>query len=185
MARFEKKYAGERRQAMFRAHFEHDITYAEIARRAKSGELVKDDPFDIPPQYVGELCRAEKDRRAGRYDSPLAEKPHRDSIEQLRRGCIGAADDLLTDYRAMTRKKPGQADPKRLAEIIKMVLLAASIPAPNEEAPLAPGQQKDGKRPSGERIRHGETGALLRAMQDEAKNGESPAETGLSEAAAS
>jgi hypothetical protein len=61
--------------------------------------------------------------------------PHRDAIEELRRGCIGVAEDLMTDLRAVSSRKPRDLDPKRLQEAIKAVALAAAIPARDERAP--------------------------------------------------
>jgi len=136
---FQAKYAGQRRQEIFRARFELGLPYEEIARRAREGELIFSDPFEISWQYVGNLCRAEEKRRAGRFDSKLADKPHRDAVEELRRGCIGVAEDILIDLRATSQKHPERADPKRLQEAIKAVALAASIPARDEPAPPAKG----------------------------------------------
>jgi hypothetical protein len=177
MPRPEIIYTHARKRAIFKARFEWDWGYQEIETSAVKGELIPGDPFPAKWQRIGKLCREEEARRRGKYDSQLAEKPHRDAIEVLRRAVIGVADHLLTD---LMNTKACEVDPKRLQEAIKAVTLAASIPAPNEEAPLAPGQQKDGKRPSGERVR---TGTLLAAMRQETRNGESPTEAGLSESA--
>jgi hypothetical protein len=110
---FVKKYAGAQRQAIFKARFEHHLSYTEIARRAVSGELTPGEPWQINWQYIGKLCREEEHRRAGRFTSNLANMPHRDAIEELRRGCIGVAEDLMTDLRAISSRKPRDLDPKR------------------------------------------------------------------------
>jgi hypothetical protein len=132
---FVKKYAGAQRQAIFKARFEHHLSYTEIARRAVTGELTPGEPWQINWQYIGKLCREEEHRRAGRFTSNLANMPHRDAIEELRRGCIGVAEDLMTDLRAISSRKPRDLDPKRLQEAIKAVALAAAIPARDERAP--------------------------------------------------
>jgi hypothetical protein len=126
---FVKKYAGAQRQAIFKARFEHHLSYTEIARRAVSGELTPGEPWQINWQYIGKLCREEEHRRAGRFTSNLAKMPHRDAIEELRRGCIGVAEDLMTDLRAISSRKPRDLDPKRLQEAIKAVALAAGVAA--------------------------------------------------------
>jgi hypothetical protein len=166
---FQAKYAGQRRQEIFRARFELGLPYEEIARRAREGELIFSDPFEISWQYVGNLCRGEEKRRAGRFDSRLADMPHRDAVEELRRGAIGVAEDILVDLRATSQKHPERADPKRLQEAIKAIALASSIPARHEPAPAAklpkihaprvvtePSTSGTGKLPS-------RTGALMRA----------------------
>lgn len=175
MTAFKKKYAGERRQAMFRAHFEHDITYSEISRRAATGQLVPGDPFTIPPQYVGELCRQERDRRAGQFSSPLADKPHRDAVEDLRRRAIGIADYMSTDMLAIARKHPERVDPKRAQELARLVTYISSIPAASGEPTAA----AEPRKPA-DRIR-GKMGALLAAAQAETQNGEGPRDGGPSE----
>jgi hypothetical protein len=179
MPPFKKKYAGERRQAMFKAHFDDEITYSEISRMAAAGQLIPGDSFTIPPQYVGELCRAERERRAGQFVTPLAAMPHRDAVEELRRRALGIADYLSTDAMAIARKTPAKLDVKRAQELAKLVTFVSTIPARNEDAPLAPGKTVDGKRPSGEKIR-GRMGALLAAAQAEAQNGEGPPDDGPS-----
>jgi hypothetical protein len=172
MAPFERKLTAPRRKAIFTARLEHNVQLKEIVRRAKTGELIPGDPFDITLEYVSRLCVQEQRRRAGRYESPLADKPHRDAVELLRRGCIGVADMIVTEMLETGRKRPKDLDPKRLQEAIKAATMAAALPAPNEDAPLAPGQTRDGKRSSGERVRGGETGALMRALRDGARNGD-------------
>jgi hypothetical protein len=126
---FERRYAGEQRQAIFRARFELAMTYQEIERRAASGELVEGQPFPISWQVIGNLCRQEERRRRGRFDSKLADMPHRDAIEELRRAALGVAEDLMVDLRAISEKRPRDVDPKRLQELIKATSLAASLRA--------------------------------------------------------
>lgn len=164
MPKFEKKYAGERRTAIFRARFELDQTYKAISQQARTGELVPGDKFEIPPEYVGKLCREEEKRRAGRFTSPLADKPHRDAIEELRRGLIAAAEDMLSDFRSIARKTPAKADPVRGRQIVAMVREASSLPIRKDEAPPAPGQQRDGQT-NGPKTRTGPGGQLLAAMR--------------------
>jgi hypothetical protein len=162
MPPFERKYTAERTKAIYRARFEHGCTHNEIARRAQAGELVPGDPFKVPVGYVGKLCRAEEQRRALRFRSPLADKPHRDAIEELRRGLIAAADDMLSDYRALAKRKPANADPARGREIARLIREAAAIPTPKTDTPQAPGQRRDGQREGGE-TRGGTAGSLLTA----------------------
>jgi hypothetical protein len=80
---------------------------------------------------------------------------------------------------AAPASSPAKLDVKRAQELAKLVTFVSTIPARNEDAPLAPGKTVDGKRPSGEKIR-GRMGALLAAAQAEAQNGEGPPDDGPS-----
>jgi hypothetical protein len=108
---FERRYAGNQRKAVFKARFELDLAYVEIERRARNGTLIPGEPFDIGWQVIGNLCRKEAERRRGRFDSKLADMPHRDAIEELRRAALGVAEDLMVDMRATSQKKP-RASPR-------------------------------------------------------------------------
>jgi hypothetical protein len=96
---------------------------------------VEGQPFPISWQVIGNLCRQEERRRRGRFDSKLADMPHRDAIEELRRAALGVAEDLMVDLRAISEKRPRDVDPKRLQELIKATSLAASLPSRDEPAP--------------------------------------------------
>lgn len=169
MRPFEKKYTPTRLQAVYRARFEQRMTLKRIMAKAAAGELVPGDPFTCEITYLSRLCAAEERRRTGRYESPVADKPHRDAIEQLRRGCITLADRLLTDLEARKPKDhlDARARARALQEAIRAVTMASAMPARNEDAPLAPGKQKNGVRPSG-RVYGGGVGALLEAARGEA-----------------
>ena len=67
-------------------------------------------------------------RRAGRAAS-LADEPHRDAIEKLRRRAVGAADGLLDSYEDELRRRPGKAEPERLRQIVRVIREAAALPA--------------------------------------------------------
>jgi hypothetical protein len=138
MAAFERKYAGERLRAILAARFDKGLSFPEISKRAKAGELVPDDPFEISTGYLGKLCAREAKARELRFTSPLADKPHRDAIEELRRGLVAAADDMLTDYRNVAKKTPAKADPGRGREIARLIREAAAIPAQKEDTPPKP-----------------------------------------------
>jgi hypothetical protein len=124
-------------------------TYPRIVELAAKGEIVAGDPFEIPAEYVGDLCRREEKRRAGRYSSPVADKPHRDAIEELRRGLMSAADDMLTDFRAVAKRTPAKADPERGRQIARLLREASAIPIPKADTPSAPGAKRDGHREGG------------------------------------
>jgi hypothetical protein len=164
MAAFERKYAGERLRAILAARFDKGLSFPEISKRAKAGELVPDDPFEISTGYLGKLCAREAKARELRFTSPLAEKPHRDAIEELRRGLVAAADDMLTDYRNVAKKTPAKADPGRGREIARLIREAAAIPAQKEDTPEKPGHKTNGKQTEGP-TRSGTGGALLDAMR--------------------
>jgi hypothetical protein len=162
---FERRYAGEQRQAIFRARFELAMTYQEIERRAASGELIEGQPFPISWQVIGNLCRQEERRRRGRFDSKLADMPHRDAIEELRRAALGVAEDLMVDLRAISEKRPRDVDPKRLQELIKATSLAASLPSRDEPAP-APRVPNDRLIPGAGMTDGAKTGAMMRAHRE-------------------
>jgi hypothetical protein len=174
MAAFERKYAGERLRAILAARFDKGLSFPEISKRAKAGELVPDDPFEISTGYLGKLCAREAKARELRFTSPLAEKPHRDAIEELRRGLVAAADDMLTDYRNVAKKTPAKADPGRGREIARLIREAAAIPAMREDTPQKPGHKTNGQTTEGQ-TRHGPAGQLLAAMR--AHNNTPPTET--------
>jgi hypothetical protein len=163
---FERKYAGNQRKAIFRARFEYDLAYTEIEKRAKNGTLIPGEPFDIGWQTIGNLCRKEGERRRGRFDSKLADIPHRDAIEELRRAALGVAEDLMVDMRATSQKKPGDVDPKRLQELIKATNLAASLPTRTEAAP-APKLPVDRDRAGAGGGDGARTGAMMRAHREQ------------------
>jgi hypothetical protein len=166
MAPFDRKYSPTRMKAIYRARFELGLSYPEIAKKAQAGEIVAGDPFEIGAYYVGECCRKEEKRRALRFTSPLADKPHRDAIEELRRGLIAAADDMLTELRG---RKPANVDPERARQIARLVREASAIPIPKADIPAKPGEHRDGQREGGI-TRHGQAGSLLAAHRGNRSN---------------
>lgn len=169
MAPFDRKLSAEQRKLIYQARFEHGQTYTQITRRVLAGELGAGEPVQISPDYVGRICRAEEKKRHLRFSSPLADKPHRDAIEELRRGLIAAADDMLTDYRRLAKRSPAKADVARGREIARLIREAAAIPAKKEDTPAAPGQKTNGTQTEGP-TRSGVGGALLTAMRQSATN---------------
>jgi hypothetical protein len=165
---FERRYAGNQRKAVFKARFELDLAYVEIERRARNGTLIPGEPFDIGWQVIGNLCRKEAERRRGRFDSKLADIPHRDAIEELRRAALGVAEDLMVDMRATSQKKPGDVDPKRLQELIKATSLAASLPTRTEQAPQ-PKLPSDKDAPGAGGADGVRTGAMMRAHREQVR----------------
>jgi hypothetical protein len=166
MAPFDRKYSPTRMKAIYRARFELGYSYPEIAKKAQAGEIVAGDPFEIGAYYVGECCRKEEKRRALRFTSPLADKPHRDAIEELRRGLIAAADDMLTELRG---RKPANVDPERARQIARLVREASAIPIPKADIPAKPGQHREGHREGGI-TRSGQAGSLLAAHRGVSRN---------------
>lgn len=161
MPAFQRKVTAEQRKAIFQARFEHGHTYAEVHRRATEGEL-DCGKVDVSLDYIGRLCRNEEKRRALRFRSPLADRPHRDAIEELRRGLIAAGDDMLTELRG---RKAKDQDPERARQIARLVREASAIPIPKADTPLAPGAKQDGRR-EGAETKGGTAGSLLSAHRN-------------------
>src|SRR5690349_4839133 len=106
MAPFERRYDAAKRRAIYEARFVKGLSYKRIARAAADGDLADVGAFEIGEYYIGELCRKEEKRRAGKTESALAEKPHRDAIEVLRRRLIAAADAMANEYERSATKSP-------------------------------------------------------------------------------
>jgi hypothetical protein len=176
MKAFQRKYSATKIHAIHEARFAKNLSYRQIVNLAKTGELVAGEPFDIGIEYVGELCRAENKRRAGKVESALADKPHRDAIEILRRRLISTADSMVRYYEEQAKKKPQDFDAAKFRQVIACAREAASLPAPKEDKPPAPGQSQDGRRRD-EQTRTGPAGALLAAMRGHNTSSPEPSTT--------
>lgn len=164
MAPFERKYSAAAIQAIHDARFARNLTYKRIQSLARTGELVPGEQFDISTEYIGELCRKENQRRAGKVESRLADRPHKDAIEVLRRRMISAADSISKHYDELAAKNPAKVDVARGREITRLVREAIALPGPKDETPNAPGTKVNGHQNEGP-TRSGEAGSLLNAMR--------------------
>lgn len=175
MAKFRRKYTTDQRKAIFAARFDRGETYAHIAKLAATGELIPGQPFTIGPEYLGEICREQEARRVGKVESPLADKPHRDAVEVLRRRMISVADNLSDDLEKLASKKPDKVDPERARQVARLLREVASIPSPKEETPRAPGSNAGGQRQDSQ-TRGGAAGALLAAHRATTRQSQDQAE---------
>lgn len=173
---FKRVHSDARRHAVTIARVDKHWPISRILAAAAAGDLVPGDPFKITAGYVSELARREVERRAKTEESPLANAPHRDAVETLRRRCVSSADKLLTSFDRILDKDPEKADPERLRQIVRVVREAAALPERKDETPRAPGSAQGGPRTE-QASRHGEAGRLIAAMRQADTNGHSePAE---------
>jgi hypothetical protein len=91
MKPWEAKYTGDQWRAIYDARFAKDLTYARIADLAADGTLTGE-PFEIGAMYIGEKCRAEKKRRAGKHKRPIADLATKDSNEFMRASLLNLWD---------------------------------------------------------------------------------------------
>lgn len=176
---FTKKYSDAERAAITYAYEDRQIRPASrVVELAASGELThqgeKVPPFETNANTVRDFARDLRKKRRGERTSQLADQPPRDAIEQLRRRLVNAADALLLDYEDDVKRKPGDADPERLRQIVRVVREAAHLPGPNDPRPVPPGAKRDGKREGGE-TKGGPAGAIIRAAQEARASAPAPA----------
>jgi hypothetical protein len=147
MPPFTAKYTDEQREAVAQAYEDRGIRPARRIRElAQAGELTwKGEPleaFDMPEPsilcYAGNLRR----KRAGKVKSTLADLPHRDAVESLRRRLLAAADQHLIDYEKAQKKPGAKPDPELLRQIARATREIAAMPGPKEPKPVAPGQRR-------------------------------------------
>jgi hypothetical protein len=150
MRPFEQRYNAATKRAIYDARFARGLSYKRIATLAQDGELIPGETLPIGHEYVGQLCRKEAERRAGKTESALADKPHRDAVEILRRRMIAAADAMSAEYERVATKHPEKADPERGRLIARLLREAAALPAQKADTPLAPGANANGQREGAE-----------------------------------
>lgn len=161
---FDEKFTDEQRDACAIAYVD-GATAKDVAQAAADGRLRYRgktlEPFEIKPSYIGSLGQRERKRRQGRSDSKVAELPHRDALEVLRVRSIAAADALLAAYEKTIAKRPENADPERLRQILRVQLEASRLPGPtNARTPSNGTRDENGKQQP--RTTGGVAGALLR-----------------------
>lgn len=143
------KYSDDEKAACVAAYLDRGIRPARrIAELGARGELQHNGrnlpAFTIDAQYISHLCGIERRKRAGRTQSRVADKPHRDAIDILRKRCIAAADALLADYEKQVKRKPETASVKRLMDILAVLTRAAAMPTKDDPRPATPGQRIPG-----------------------------------------
>lgn len=178
---FTRKYGPEQWAAVFDARFARGLTYPRIAELAASGELIPGAPFPIDVAYLGDKCRAEQRRRQGKGPSALAAMAPADAVEHMRQRLVALVESELD---ASTREKHGKRDPKRLADLARVIRDIAAIPGPKDARPdKAAGSHTAGQARTADAPKTGVVGALMQSFREQARNDESPAEAGLSNGA--
>lgn len=159
MTAFDRKYSDAQYEAIWDAHFARGLRYDRIAQLAADGQLTKDEPFEIQARYVGDLCRAEKKRRAGKNRSKLAELGHTESNDAMRAALLNLWD---SERIIVERQKPGDRDLARIEHMAKVALAITRLPAAKDTRPRNPAtRDENGER--GERLAGGPGGLLLAA----------------------
>jgi hypothetical protein len=160
MKPWEAKYTGDQWRAIYDARFAKDLTYARIADLAADGTLTGE-PFEIGAMYIGEKCRAEKKRRAGKHKRPIADLATKDSNEFMRASLLNLWD---TERVELERQKPGKRDLARLEQLAKLSITIARIPGQKDLAPKNPAtRNQDGRREP--QLVGGTAGDLINAMR--------------------
>jgi hypothetical protein len=166
MPAFDEKFCDEQRDAAAHARVELGMTYRRIVELAADGQLEhrgrKVDPFKISPEYVKDLANKLVRQRAGKTPSKLADRPHHDAVEILRRRTVACADALLEEYEKTLRKRPQEAEPKRLREIVDLIRYLSQLSPAQRATSTA---TRDEKAPD---PRRGSVGVLLREVRGEA-----------------
>lgn len=150
-------YTDEQRDAVETATLDRGLSGAEVARRARAGDLRPGlAPFDIPDNTVRDMKRKAKRRRGGHEKTGLTDVPHADAIDALRKRLISAADNELTwveQLQKTARKTSTTGDTneanaaagrraERLRQVARAVREAAAIVVPNDNAkPVRTGQR--------------------------------------------
>jgi hypothetical protein len=177
MKAFQPKYSPAQWQAIYDARFARGLEYSRIATLAIEGELTGE-PFEITATYIGEKCRHERKRRAGKNRRPIADLATKDANDFMRQSLLNLWDSERVE---LERQKPGKRDVARLEQLAKTAIVIARIPGQKDLAPKNPAnRQEDGRRAP--ELRGGTAGALLKALHattppDEPDEPEAPAAT--------
>lgn len=139
MPAFTRKWPEETYEACFAHKRRHGLSMEATAKAAAAGEIPGLEPTPIPVKTLYSHKREMDAKELGRIASPIAEKPARDAVEELRRRIVSAADGML---RVEERRAPEKRSAKRLSEIAQLVKMAAAIPDQREPAPRLPGHRK-------------------------------------------
>lgn len=135
---FRAKYSAEQRAAAVRAVLEYQLSYREASRRAHRGELpgAPDDlpAFDMGPEYLGDLVRAEKQRRG--VQERAASSP-----EEIMRETLGVlAERLDREVRKLQKRRRVTGDEitglaKAGREVASLARAVHGLPQPRVGGP--------------------------------------------------
>lgn len=161
---WDRKYTDEQREAVAVARVDGGRTAQRVAEMAAAGELMHRGeqlaPFTIPANTVYDFARKLERARRGENVSKVAELPHRDALEVLRRRLVNVGDSIVAALEKQAAKDPANVDLERLRQAGRVVVELGRIPAATEPRPSAQTKAADGRRDAP--TRGGPAGALLR-----------------------
>lgn len=177
VAAFVEKYTPAQREAAALAYEDRKVRPARrVSELAAAGALEHNGqplaPFKMPVNTVRDLVRDLRKRRAGLKSSELAKQPPRDAVEALRRRLVNLADRELAHEE---KRKPGDVEPEKLRQLVRVVRELAALPGPADPRPPAPGQRQNGQR-NGAETKGGLAGDILAAHRADT-NGSATAQT--------
>jgi len=168
---WDAKFTAEQKEAAALARVDGHRTARRVAEMAAAGELThRGEPvgaFDISSNYVNQLGERLKRTRRGETVSKLAEMPHRDAIEVLRRRLVSVGDAVLTALEKQAEKEPAKLDLERLRQAGRVVVELGKIPAATEPQPTQARRAAAGQTHTP--TRGGPAGALLREHRRQAE----------------
>lgn len=168
MSPWDRKYSDDQREAVVSAYLDRQIRPASrVCELAAAGELTlrgnRLDAFTIGVNMVRDYARHHRRRRQGKVQSQLADVPHRDAIEAMRRRLVNLVDAELEQLEAREKRKPGTVQPDQIRQISRALLELARLPGPTEKRVKSP----DIKDPETGQVSSGQgtaiAGPLLRA----------------------
>lgn len=168
MPLYVEKYTDDQRDAMAHAFEDRKVRPAQrVVDLAARGELEHRGerlaPFEANAESVRHYARLMRKRRAGQVSSHLAEKPHKDATEALRRRLVNAADAMLAHFERVQKRSPEKADPQRLREIARTVLEIKRLDPDTETRVASAGTRDATTGRTGPQTKGGLAGALLNA----------------------
>lgn len=161
---FDEKLTDEQREAAALRYLDTEDTGREVARKAGAGELTLRgepvDAFDIAPSYAAQLGLKLKRQRTGKATSKVADMPHRDALEVLRRRLMSVGESAVAALEKQAAKDAEKLDLERLRQAGRVLIELGKIPGPAETRPAQQGRDVNGNRDTP--TRGGIAGALLR-----------------------
>lgn len=144
-------YSRDQREALAAAYGETDTTAADVVALAANGTLRHPDgvtlaPFTVPENTVRSVARREAAREAARKPEPtIADLPHRDAVEQLRRR-LARVIDIEVERLEGEMAEGQRATGEQLRQMARAMRELAAIPEPLDPTPPAPGAKVNGVR---------------------------------------
>lgn len=147
---FDEKLTDDQREAAALRYIDTEDTGREVARKAAAGELtLRGEPvpaFEIAPSYAAQLGIKMRNKRTGKAATKVADMPHRDAIEVLRRRLVSVGDSVVAALEKQAEKEPTKVDLERLRQAGRVVVELGRIPAATEPQQSAQTKAADGRR---------------------------------------